>query len=202
MYKIVSFRYVSVIQKNFARLRRAQFFLPPPPNHKSVPTALLSTSRDISHQEMISCLHDQPRSCTFSTGDLLFVYTQYNENEQHILWFDIYNILYISLCDWQTKGMHLFKIKDTFYCYTVRYCVIHERKFMVQQVLSTVNGSEQKKSMHYFARAKRSVRGTYFDSQIIIIIQTYRLDVEPELHMSVRLYNKDSQYTGLTLHDF
>ena len=56
------------------------------------------TSRDISDQELISCLHDQPRSCTFSTGDLLFVYTQYNENEQHILWFDIY-ILYINLCD-------------------------------------------------------------------------------------------------------
>ena len=54
--------------------------------------------RDISDQELISCLHDQPRSCTFSTGDLLFVYTQYNENEQHILWFDIY-ILYINLCD-------------------------------------------------------------------------------------------------------
>ena len=69
--------------------------------------------RDISDQELISCLHDQPRSCTFSTGDLLFVYTQLNENEQHILWFDIY-ILYINLCDWQTKGIHLFKIKDTF----------------------------------------------------------------------------------------
>ena len=54
--------------------------------------------RDISDQELISCLHDQPRSCTFTTGDLLFVYTQYNENEQHILWFDIY-ILYINLCD-------------------------------------------------------------------------------------------------------
>ena len=55
-------------------------------------------SRDISDQALISCLHDQPRSCTFTTGDLLFVYTQYNENEQHILWFDIY-ILYINLCD-------------------------------------------------------------------------------------------------------
>ena len=42
MYKIVSFRYESVIQKNFARLRRAKFVLPPPPNHKSVPTALSS----------------------------------------------------------------------------------------------------------------------------------------------------------------
>ena len=56
-------------------------------------------SRDISDQELISCLHDQPRSCAFTTGDSLFVYTQYNETEQHILWFDIYNILYIDLCD-------------------------------------------------------------------------------------------------------
>ena len=40
MYKIVSFRYESVIQKNFARLCRAKFFFAPP-NHKSVPTALL-----------------------------------------------------------------------------------------------------------------------------------------------------------------
>ena len=32
-------------------------------------------------------------------------------------------------------------------CYTVRYCVIHEPKFIIQQVLSTVNGSEQKKSI-------------------------------------------------------
>ena len=56
-------------------------------------------TRDISDQELISCLHDQPRSCTFTTGDSLFVYTQYNETEQHILWFDIYNILYIDLCD-------------------------------------------------------------------------------------------------------
>ena len=40
MYKIVSSRYESVIKKNFARLRRANFFLAPP-NHKSVPTALL-----------------------------------------------------------------------------------------------------------------------------------------------------------------
>ena len=63
------------------------------------------------------------------------------------------------------KKCIFFIIKDTFNCYTVRYCVIHERKFMVQQVLSTVNGSEQNKSMHYFARAKRSVRGTCFDSQ-------------------------------------
>ena len=55
--------------------------------------------RDISDQELISCLHDQPRLCTFTTGDLLLVYTQYNENEQHILWFDIYDILYINLCD-------------------------------------------------------------------------------------------------------
>ena len=30
MYKIISFRYESVIQKNFARLRRAKFCLPPP----------------------------------------------------------------------------------------------------------------------------------------------------------------------------
>ena len=30
MYKIVSVRYESVIQKNFARLCRAKFFLPPP----------------------------------------------------------------------------------------------------------------------------------------------------------------------------
>ena len=29
MYKIVSFRYESVIPKNFARLCRAKFFLPP-----------------------------------------------------------------------------------------------------------------------------------------------------------------------------
>ena len=29
MYKIVSVRYESVIPKNFARLRRAKFFLPP-----------------------------------------------------------------------------------------------------------------------------------------------------------------------------
>ena len=49
-------------------------------------------TRDISDQELISCLHDQPRSCTFTTGDLLFVYTQYNENEQNILWVDICNI--------------------------------------------------------------------------------------------------------------
>ena len=40
MYKIVSFRYESVIQKNFERLRRAYFFFAPP-NHKSVPTALI-----------------------------------------------------------------------------------------------------------------------------------------------------------------
>ena len=38
MYKIVSFRYESVIQKNFARFAAQNFFCPP--NHKSVPTAL------------------------------------------------------------------------------------------------------------------------------------------------------------------
>ena len=38
MYKIVSFRYESVIQKKFAR--RKIFFCPP--NHKSVPTALVN----------------------------------------------------------------------------------------------------------------------------------------------------------------
>ena len=63
------------------------------------------------------------------------------------------------------KECNYLKTKDTFNCYTVRYCVIHERTFMVQQVLFTVNGSEQKKSMHYFTPAKRSVRGTSFDSQ-------------------------------------
>ena len=31
MYKIVSFRYESVIQKKIERLRRANFILPPPP---------------------------------------------------------------------------------------------------------------------------------------------------------------------------
>ena len=67
--------------------------------------------------------------------------------------------------DKQKKCIYLKYRTRTFNCYTVRYCVIHERKFMVQQVLSTVNGSEQNKSMHYFARAKRSVRGTCFDSQ-------------------------------------
>ena len=36
MYKIISFRYESVIKKNFA----AQKYFGPPPNHKSVPTAL------------------------------------------------------------------------------------------------------------------------------------------------------------------
>ena len=36
--------------------------------------------RDISDQELISCLHDQPRSGTFTSGDLLFVYTQYDDN--------------------------------------------------------------------------------------------------------------------------
>ena len=43
--------------------------------------------RDISDQGLISCLHDQPRSGTFNftTGDLLFVYTQYDKNEEHIL---------------------------------------------------------------------------------------------------------------------
>ena len=35
MYKIVSFRYESVIQKHFAGLRRANFFLPPPPPPQS-----------------------------------------------------------------------------------------------------------------------------------------------------------------------
>ena len=34
MYKIVSFRYESVIQKNFARLRRAYIFFAPPPQSK------------------------------------------------------------------------------------------------------------------------------------------------------------------------
>ena len=33
-------------------------------------------NRDISDQELISCLHDQPRSGTFTTGGLLFVYTR------------------------------------------------------------------------------------------------------------------------------
>ena len=41
-------------------------------------------NRAVSDQELISCLHDHPRSVTFTTGDSLFVYTQYDENKQHI----------------------------------------------------------------------------------------------------------------------
>ena len=53
--------------------------------------------------------------------------------------------------------MHLFKMNDTCAMH-LKYCMIHERMFMVQQVLSMVNGPEQNKSKH-------SVRGTCFDSQ-------------------------------------
>ena len=83
-----------------------------------------------------------------------------------------------------TNKRNAFILNKGHICYTVRYCVIHERKFVVQQVLSTVNGSEQKKSMHYFARAKRSVRGTCFENQSSSLFRTYRLDVEPELHIA------------------
>ena len=58
--------------------------------------------------------------------------------------------------------MHIFKINDTIPTQW-KCCVIHERIFMVQQVLSTVNGSEHNSSIHCFARAKRLVRCTCFD---------------------------------------
>ena len=162
-------------------------------------------TRDISDQELTSCLHDQPRSCTFSTGDLLFVYTQYNENE-HILWFYIY-ILYINLCDWQTKGMHLFKIKETFAtqwdivwfmnvsswcskCYP-RSMDLNKRSqciILLEQIVQygvhvlTINHHNYSNiSARRWARAAHS---------------------STNCDMSVRLYKKDSQYTGLTLHDF
>ena len=36
---------------------------------------LCATIRDISDQELIRCLHDQPRSCTSTTGDLYKIHT-------------------------------------------------------------------------------------------------------------------------------
>ena len=47
MYKIVSFRYESVIQKNFARLRREYIFFAPPPPQSQIRSYGLAVARSL-----------------------------------------------------------------------------------------------------------------------------------------------------------
>ena len=64
MYKIVSFRYESVIQKNFARLCRANFFLPPQSQIRSYGLGIRVflkmgvTSRCVRRSVMSACGHN------------------------------------------------------------------------------------------------------------------------------------------------
>ena len=168
-------------------------------------------TRDIADQGLISCLHDQPRSGTFTTGDLLFVYTQYDENQEHIF-MDWYSFSWYKFM-WLANNNNAFIWNEGHVCYTVRYCVIHERKFIMQQLLSTVNESEQKKTMYYFARRKNGSYGVHVltvDHHDYSNISARRW--ARAAHSSTKHWpsatcrfaciRKDSQYTGLTLHNF
>ena len=70
MFKIVSFRYESVIQKDFFAQP------PPPPNHKSVPTALKQ------NDYFISILI--PVTVQYTQYDNIYSYTSKNSNGKYV----------------------------------------------------------------------------------------------------------------------